>query len=243
MSWPAVPFNSVEPVSSAALRQADAAALTRFGIAPLQLMEVAGWQVARFVTDFLGHAAGARVLVVAGSGNNGGDALCAARFLAQRGAAIRVSLVPPRDQESLAAHHGQTLRALGIPLQEAPNGIDAEADLIVDGVFGTGIRPPLRPDARTIVEAINLSGRPVVSVDVPSGMDADDASGAEDAVRASATVTLAAPKAGLRRTPISGRIFLADIGMPPSLFSTAGPSLAAAYSQGDLVELIDPESR
>lgn len=240
MNWPAIPWSEVPSVTSAALRQADAAAKEQFGIEPLQLMEVAGAQVARFVGTFFDGISGKRVLVVAGSGNNGGDALVAARFIHQRGAIVSVSHVPSRDPTSLSAHHLPTIRQLGIPISEAPSGIDGSADVILDGLFGTGIRPPLRQPAPAVIAAMNGTGRPIVAIDVPSGMDADDAAGAEDAVRAAATVTLAAPKAGLARMPNAGRVFLADIGMPAALFSANAAAIAAVFRVADLVELIRP---
>lgn len=238
MNWPSVSWSDVKAESSAALRQADRDALEVFGIEPLQLMEVAGWQVARVVDALLGGIAGKQVVVVAGSGNNGGDALVAARVLFQRGARVLASAVPPRDPASLMARHSRTIRQLGIPFDEAPAGIDPGADVIVDGLLGTGIRPPLRPPAPEIIQRMNASGRPIVAVDVPSGMDADTGLGSEDAVRALATVTLSAPKAALALVPNAGRVFLADIGMPTTLFSTAGPSLARLFATGDIVELI-----
>lgn len=219
------------------MRAADAAAFERFGIEPLQLMEIAGWQVARVVDAALLGAAGKTVMVVAGTGNNGGDALVAARFLHQRGARVMTSVVPPKDAASLAARQGQTIRRLGIEQVQLGARIEPRIDVIVDGLLGTGIRPPLRPPVPAIINAINHSGVLVVAIDVPSGMDADDGSGAESAVRAQLTITLGAPKPGLARAPNSGRIVLADIGMPVTLFSTARESLEAAFRLGDLVEL------
>lgn len=238
MNWPAVPWSEGTTASSAQLRQADADAREIFSIEALQLMELAGWQVARFVDAFLDGARGKRIIVVAGSGNNGGDALVAARFLHQRGARVSASTVPARDPQSLVAHHRKTILQLGIRLDEAPAGIEDDADVIIDGLLGTGVRPPLRPAALAIIHAMNATGRPIVAVDVPSGMDADTALGADDAVHAVATVTLAAPKAGLVRTANAGRVFLADIGMPAALFSTGRQSLERLYQMGDLVELI-----
>lgn len=236
MNWPSIPWSSVPSASSAQLRQADADAREIFGIEPLQLMEIAGWQVARFVDAFLDGARDKRIVVVAGSGNNGGDALVAARFLHQRGASVSASTVPARDPQSLVAHHAKTIGQLGIRIDEAPAGIDGDADLIVDGLLGTGIRPPLRPPAPAVIRAMNGTRRPIVAVDVPSGMDADTGLGAKDAVHAVATVTLAAPKAGLAAN--AGRVFLADIGMPAALFSTGRQPLEWLYQAGDLVELI-----
>lgn len=241
MTWPGVPWSQVKTVSSAALRQADVSARQQFGIEPLQLMEVAGWQVARFVEAFVGGIRGKRVVVVAGSGNNGGDALVAARFLHQRGALVRATIVRARDPASLASRHATTLERLGISLLEAPAGIEPAADLLVDGLLGTGIRPPLREPAPRIIQAMNATRLPILAIDVPSGMDADTGNGAEEAVVAAATVTLAAPKAGLARTANAGRLFLADIGMPPSLFMADAEAIAGLYRMGDLIELVKPD--
>jgi ADP-dependent NAD(P)H-hydrate dehydratase / NAD(P)H-hydrate epimerase len=108
-------------------------------------------------------------------------------------------------------------------------------------LFGTGIRLPLRDPAPAIIEAMNAAGRPIVAIDVPSGMDADTGMGAETAVRAATTVTLVAPKAGLARAVNAGRVFVADIGMPVALFGVDRDALAALYAVGDLVELVPPE--
>jgi len=205
----------------------------------LQLMEVAGWQAARFVDAFMDGIRNKRVTVVAGSGNNGGDALVAARFLLQRGAIVDVSIVPSRDPNSLAGRHALIIRRLGIPIADAPQAIAASADVLIDGLLGTGIRLPLREPAPAIIEAMNATGRPVVAIDVPSGMDADTGMGADAAVRAAATLTLVAPKAGLAGVSNAGRVFLADIGMPVALFGAEGETLAALYQVGDLVELVN----
>ncbi len=241
MSWPIARWDQVRPLSSTALRRADAEATATFGIDPLQLMEVAGWQIARFVDAFSNGIRGKRVTVVAGSGNNGGDALVAARALWQRGAIVSASIVPARDPNSLPARHALTVRRLGIPVVDAPQGIDASADIIIDGLFGIGIRLPLRDPAPAIIEAMNATRRPIVAVDVPSGMDADTGMGAETAVRAATTLTLVAPKVGLKGAANAGRVFVADIGMPVAVFGADGEALAALYAIGDLIELIASE--
>lgn len=237
MTWPTVAWSQTPTVSSAALRQADEQASSRFGIEASQLMEVAGWQIARFIDRFVDGVRGKRVTVVAGSGNNGGDALVAARFLRQRGAIVRASIVPARDPNSLAARHAKTLERLGIPVDEAAQGVDASADLLVDGLFGIGIRLPLRDPAPGIIAAMNASHAPIVAIDVPSGLDADNGAGQEDGVRAVATITLVAPKTALRGNPNAGRVFVADIGMPSGVFSTEGEAVARLYQIGDIVEL------
>ena len=241
MTWPVIFWDRVRTISSIALRQADMEALSTFGIEPLELMEVAGWQIARFVDLMTDGVRGKRVIVVAGSGNNGGDALVAARLLLQRGAIVSASIVPSRDPNSLPGRHALTARRLGIPILEAPQGIGPSADVVIDGLFGTGVHLPLRDPAPAIIEAMNATGRPIVAIDVPSGMDADTGKGAETAVRAAATVTLVAPKAGLAGASNAGRVFVADIGMPVALFGADQQALAALYAVGDLVELVAPE--
>jgi ADP-dependent NAD(P)H-hydrate dehydratase / NAD(P)H-hydrate epimerase len=200
-------------------------------------MEVAGWQVARFVDDFVDGVRGKRVMVVAGSGNNGGDALVAARFLHQRGANVLASTVPARDPTSLVARQALTIARLGIEMLVAPQGVDSSADVIVDGLFGIGIRLPLRDPAPRIIQAMNASHVPIVAIDVPSGLDADGGGGGDGAVRAAATITLVAPKSGLRGATNAGRVFVADLGMPVPVFATERDALAGLYQIGDLVEL------
>jgi hydroxyethylthiazole kinase-like uncharacterized protein yjeF len=237
VTWPAVPWNQVPTLSSAALRQADEQARSHFGIEPIQLMEVAGWQVARFVDDFVAGVRGKRVIVVAGSGNNGGDALVAARFLHQRGAIVLASTVPTRDPNSLAARQALTIGRLGIRILAAPEGVDASAEVIVDGLYGIGIRLPLRDPAPRIIQAMNATHVPIVAIDVPSGLDADGGASAEGAARAAATITLVAAKPGLRSAANAGRVFVADIGMPVAVFATERDDLAGLYQIGDIVEL------
>jgi len=149
--------------------------------------------------------------------------------------------VPPRDPASLAGRHALTIQRLGIPILDAPQGVIPSADVLIDGLLGTGIRLPLREPAPRIIEAMNATGRPIVAIDVPSGLDADTGVGVEAAVHAAATLTLVAPKAGLARAPNAGRVFVADIGMPVVLFGADREAIAALYAVGDLVELVDPE--
>lgn len=242
MTWPTVPWATVPTLRSTDLRRADTEARQRFHIEPIQLMEVAGWQVARLIDAFMGGIGGKRVTVVAGGGNNGGDALVAARFLHQRGGRLAISLIPATEGTSLAARHAATVERMGIPWRHAPDGIDEPAELMVDGLLGTGIRPPLREPASRMIEMMNATGVPIVAVDVPSGMDADTGAGWEQAVRAVATVTLAAPKRGLAVGGNTGRVFLAEIGIPAELFGTAANAISALYAKADLIELVEPET-
>jgi NAD(P)H-hydrate epimerase len=219
------------------MRRVDLEAERLFHIGTAQLMEVAGFQVARFVDSWVKKAAGKRIAVLAGAGNNGGDALVAARFLAQRGAAVVSLCLAPKDSSTLSANHAQTLRAMGIECEALNPSFRVSADLIVDGLLGTGIRLPLREPMPELIAAINRSGIPVVSIDLPSGLDSESGEGDGEAVQAAATVTLGLPKPALLSARCRGRLFLADIGLPAALFKAQQRAVSELYRKGDLLEI------
>ena len=165
------------------------------------------------------------VLVLAGSGNNGGDALFAAARVAERG--YRVTLVPLAarlHEEALAAalQAGAVRAASAEP--DAVAALARDADVIVDGILGTGAAasPALRTPAREVVSAAHAAGSAaaVVAVDLPSGLSPDDGQVFVPLLRADVTVTFGAVKAGLLLEPgasAAGRVVLVDIGLGPYL--------------------------
>lgn len=239
MSWPSAPWSEVPVAPASLMRQVDIEAERRFHISAAQLMEVAGFQLARFITDWLGGVAGRRIAVIAGGGNNGGDALVAARFLAQRGATISALCLPPKDPSSLPANHARTLQAMGIECAFLNDSFRVSADLVVDGLLGTGIRLPLRQPLPVLIAAVNGSGTPVVAVDLPSGLDSESGAGEAEAVQAAATLTLGLPKPALRAARSRGRLFLAEIGLPAALFGADQAAVSTLYRRGDLIEIVE----
>jgi len=176
-----------------------------FGLLPLQLMENAGAALAREVKA---RAGGKRIAVVAGRGNNGGDAFVAARHLA--GFDVTVYLLGrARDIATEEARRNwQILSRLDYDLQEIKDSSElllTDSDLIVDAIFGTGVRGEVVGLEAGAIDAINRSSRPVLSVDVPSGL------GTNKTVRADFTVTFHRPKPSL-----PGNVIIADIGIPPA---------------------------
>jgi ADP-dependent NAD(P)H-hydrate dehydratase / NAD(P)H-hydrate epimerase len=151
---------------------------------------------------------------------------------------VVASTVEAKNPDSLAASHARTLRAMGIRCVSATGNLDLDSEVLLDGLLGTGIQLPLREPASGLIRAINDAGRPVIAIDIPSGLDADSGAGDESAVQAVATVTLGLPKPALRTARSCGRLFLADIGLPAALFEPARPAVEALYRAGDLVELI-----
>jgi NAD(P)H-hydrate epimerase len=218
-------------------------AATAQGVSVLQLMEIAGWQVARWV---FAATAGRRdpVLVVVGHGNNGGDGLVAARHLLTWGLPVRVALVaePERLGELLTLHLG-ALRTLGATVTEHPGGdlppeLVGAAGTVIDALLGTGVRgDPRPPQARAI--ALLPAGR-TFAIDVPSGLDATTGTPGTPTVRALRTCTLTAMKAGLW-TPAgrrhAGEITVADIGMPTAAWAAVGLAPPTLVRGGELLTI------
>jgi NAD(P)H-hydrate epimerase len=192
------------------------------GVPGLALMEAAG----RAVADAVGRRVerGARLAVACGPGNNGGDGFVAARLLRERGHSVRLGLlgrheVLTGDAAEMARRWEEEAETL------SPETID-RADLIIDAMFGAGLSRPLDGTAAKVVAAINAAGKPIVAVDVPSGLDGSAGEAAGPVVQASATVTFFRLKPGHVLMPgraLCGTITLADIGIPASVLAEIGP--------------------
>jgi hydroxyethylthiazole kinase-like uncharacterized protein yjeF len=235
------PEDALGDLTSEDVARLDAAAAD-CGVTTLQLMEVAGWQVARCAWQRLGGAAG--VSVIAGYGNNGGDGLVAARHLATWGCAVRVLVLGTETRVTgIVADHVQSARRCGVDAvidasPAAVYGIIAHAELVIDAILGTGLRSAPRQPQADAIRAINESVVRVLSVDVPSGLDATTGEAFDPTVDAALTCTLTAMKRGLRRGDgprRAGDIWVADIGMPAVAWRQAGLVQPAGVTGGELV--------
>lgn len=198
------------PVLTAAEATAfDRSSRERFGIPERVLMENAGRAVAEVVSRSFERG---RVIAFAGSGNNGGDALVALRILKSWG--WDTAWV----QAGSRAPDGGLLHGYGIDRVDIDSMLLPDAAVIIDGVLGTGSVGAARGAAAASIEAMNASGRPVIAVDLPSGIDATRGVVPGPAVRAVATVTFGFPKLGLLLQParaFCGWLIAAEIGFPP----------------------------
>ena len=212
------------------VRRQDAACEAR-GISTATLMGNAGFAVARAARELLGGTYGRRVVVVCGKGNNAGDGLVAGRWL--RAWAAHVSAVTLL---------GEDLRGAARDAMEAfpgrirrPEELDREldrADVIIDAIFGVGLSRTPEGAAARAIERLSSASRPVVAVDLPSGIDSDTGAWIGGrAVRATVTVTLGGWKPGLLFEPgrsAAGRVEVADIGIPEDLRGGTASALEAA---------------
>ena len=211
-------FGFAELLTTAEMAGADQRAVA-LGVPFLALMENAG----RAVADEAGKmvAPGARIAVLCGPGNNGGDGFVAARLLAGRGFDVRVGLLGDRsalkgDAAVMAAQWSGTAAAL------TPSVLDGAA-LVIDAIFGAGLNRPVPPDVEKLIAAIRKASMPVLSVDVPSGLDGNSGSVLGYVIRATKTVTFFRKKPGHLLLPgrtLCGEVVVADIGMPPAVLSS-----------------------
>jgi hydroxyethylthiazole kinase-like uncharacterized protein yjeF len=193
------------------------------------LMENAGAQVARILWQEYPDLQNRRVAVLCGRGNNGGDGFVIARYLYNSGVSVDVFLIgEPGDIHGDASVHLNMLQRAGmvpesVRMPESATRLGArlvEYDVLVDALLGTGIRDKVGGMFQLIITAMNTAGRPIVAVDIPSGLSADSGIFLGDHVRADLTVTMALPKRGLLLYPAAesvGRLVAVDIGFPAAV--------------------------
>lgn len=195
-------------------------------------------EIARGMRARLAGVVGRRVVILAGPGNNGGDALHAGALLADRGAEVRVVTTGSRHH----AAGGQALRRAGgsiRPWDDQARALLARADVIVDGILGIGSSGEPREPVATIIAEANRAAAWRVSVDMPTGVDADTGDVGAEAFRADTTVTFASLKPGLLIAPgkeYAGRISVIDIGIDDAL----GPPVARTIDAADADRLCRP---
>ena len=256
-----------ESARSSVLRRADVRALDertiRDGVASLELMERAGRGLASYLEAYVSEIVGRdlagrpRALVLAGSGNNGGDGFVLARLLEPRGWRMTVALSngQPRAGSDAAVNldkwraMGGTVitreAALALLAEVARAGVAPELDLAIDAMFGTGLDRPLDVDSRAVVTALRDAGLPVVAVDLPSGLDADTGAPLGAAVIAKATATLGAAKPGLflgKGPDYAGRVTVLDIGLVAPATANIEP-VASVLDANTVAPLLQPRPK
>ena len=234
-----LPREAVPWLSVSEMRAIDETMFSELGVELKQMMENAGRNLAVLARLLLDGAAGCRVTVLAGPGGNGGGGLVAARHLIVAGAAVRVRLGAPAERLSPATRDQlQIVASLQADVGVGADRQLAAADLVLDALLGYSQSGAPRGAVAELIVA--TAGARVLSLDVPSGLELGTGLLHEPHVRAEATMTLAAPKEGLR-TPAAreavGRLYLADISVPPSAFARIGIPYQTPFADGPLVAL------
>lgn len=219
---------NLRPMSRDEVRGLDARA-EALGLPTVVLMENAGRGAAAWLRERAARPS-VRIAIVCGPGNNGGDGAVAARHLDAWGFAVRVVwLAAPERLRGDAATQWRILEGAGIHQESWPDdpldparldALFAAADWVVDALLGTGLTRPVAGPLGAAIEAINRAGRPVLALDLPSGLDADTGQPLGVAVRATATATFVAPKQGFGvpgAAAYTGDVAVIDIGLPRTL--------------------------
>lgn len=230
------------------MAEIDRRTIEEHGIAGSELMERAGRAVVEAVAERWDGLDGLCAVVVCGKGNNGGDGYVIARLLRAHGVAVRLFLLAQRaDIKGDAAHHmhlweedgGVVESLLDVGEEEFCRAL-SEADLAVDAVLGIGMREAPRPDIARAIEAMNGCGRPIVAVDMPSGVDASSGQTPGASIRAALTVTFGVAKVGHLFYPGRARcgvLHLADIGFAAAAMRST-PSVAHLLDRGAMAALL-----
>ncbi|HYI24750.1 MAG TPA: NAD(P)H-hydrate epimerase [Thermomicrobiales bacterium] len=227
-------MTGIPAVSASQMAYIDRLMADRFGVLPIQLMEHAGHAVASFVRMSFpgGDARDQPVVLLAGSGGNGGDALVAARLLAAWGAKPVVVPARPANQVTgLVAEHLRAIEAFGIPVLDGA-GLSAlpPAAVIVDGLLGSGATGEPTGTTASLIELANQHDAEIIAIDVPSGLDATTGAVPTPCIVASCTLTLGLPKTGLlakTAAHVTGTLMLADIGIPAAAYRHIGVDVPA----------------
>jgi NAD(P)H-hydrate epimerase len=212
------------------VRAFDAWAINELGIPGIVLMENAGSKCSQFIIETLSKTKKPGVCIFCGTGNNGGDGFVIARHLFNAGFAVTVVVCGSIAKiKGDARINFDVLTGLGLKIDrldmEGTETIEArvtklagESNMIIDAIFGTGLTGTVRDEYKRLIESINGLGCPVLSVDIPSGMDCDTGLPLGASIKANCTITFVAVKKGFvfENTRIyTGDIFVASIGVEP----------------------------
>jgi len=241
--------SEVPAVSADEMREIQRVAIEEFDLSILQLMENAGSSAARLALAMLGgRARGQRVVVLAGGGNNGAAGLCAARHLSDWGFLVEPVFGAVEEEMSpTARRQAQILRASGV--EAHLEGEDSEStledhlqrsELVIDALVGYGLQGPPVGIAAAATEMATASGRPILSLDVPTGVNATTGEVSRPAIVATTTLFLDLPKRGLLEPECKARVgsvYLADLGIPRRVYERFNVAVEGVFSEGPLIRI------
>ena len=244
MAERAVRLDVVPAVTAAQMREVDRMVVEEFGISLLQMMENAGRALAELTRIQLSGVRRRRVVVLAGRGGNGGGGMAAARRLAIWGAEVRVVLAHPEKALGDApAHQLASLRAMDVPVHGPAEAVSLlhEADVVLDALLGYSIDGPPREPEAGMIRFAGMHATPILALDLPSGLDPDSGVPFDPTVRATQTLALALPKAGLLRPEAAssvGELWLVDISVPAQAYARFDIHPGSLFAESDLIHIV-----
>jgi NAD(P)H-hydrate epimerase len=234
----------IPAITTDQMREIDRIMVEIYGIELIQMMENAGRNLASLARKLFlnGEVVDKQVWVFAGSGGNGGGGLVAARHLYNWGINIQVyTTKSPSEFKGVPRHQLSILQVMGVPIFLGADGLDVlKPDLIVDAIIGYSLDGAPLGQAAALINAANKSTAPILSLDIPSGIDATSGRGYDPHINAAATLTLALPKTGLLEgSNISsvGELYLADISVPPQLYRHFGFEVPSLFQKNAIIHI------
>src|SRR5215471_17344825 len=219
----------VPAVTASEMREADRIAMQETGPNLFQMMENAGRNLAEMALEHLGKDwQEARVVVLAGTGGNGGGGITAARHLANRGSRVELCLAIPDKLSEVAAWQRRVFQSTSGKEVEFRSLDSGPVHLILDALIGYGLQSAPQEIFAELIRWANTPRAPIISLDVPSGVDSTTGATPGEFIRHSWTMTLALPKSGLARAEV-GELILADIGIPEETFRRASVSYSSPF--------------
>lgn len=242
------PRDTTTFVDTAQMIEVDRAMVEDFHICLIQMMENAGRHLAQLARRrfFAGDPIGKRVVVMAGTGGNGGGALVGARHLHNWGAEVRVVLSRPAEaMTTIPAHQLDILQRMHIPGADcaAPEAeMNGAFELVIDGLIGYSLKGAPREPVASLIRWANRQAAPILSLDTPSGVDLTTGNVHMPAIRAAATLTLALPKTRMREPGVKrqlGELYVADISVPPELYASPflGLEVGPLFAHEEIIRL------
>jgi NAD(P)H-hydrate epimerase len=236
-------LDRVPSVTVAQMREVDRIMVEDLGVSLLQMMENAGRALAELTRIHLSGVRRRRVVVLAGRGGNGGGGMAAARRLAVWGADVRVVLAhPDKALGEAPAHQLASLRAMGVPVLGPADAASLvrEADVVLDALLGYSLDGAPREPEAGMIRVAGMHDTAIIALDLPSGLDPDRGLPNDPTIRATRTLALALPKAGLLRPEAAssvGELWLADISVPASAYAGFGIDPGPLFAESDLIRI------
>jgi NAD(P)H-hydrate epimerase len=228
---------SVRSVNKKQIKEIDRLAIEVTGPNLFQMMENAGRNLAELTLKALnGNKDGQEIIILAGTGGNGGGGICAARHLANRGYNVGVCLTNLNKLREVPAYQLKILQSTNAEIISIDELKTKNPDIIIDAIIGYSLIGEPKDEALQLIKWAESRLSVKISLDIPSGIDADSGSINENYIKPDLTLTLALPKIGLK-TELTGELFLSDVGIPKKVFSRLGIDYISPFNKDYIVKL------
>lgn len=228
---------AVTSVTREQMIEIDRLALENTGPNLFQMMENAGRNLAEFCINYLGKDWQEKeIIVMAGKGNNGGGGICAARHLINHSGKVKLIIANSSNINPTVSYQKMIYNNAGGNILSFDSKLNEKPHLIIDALIGYNLKKEPVGQVKEIINWANSSRNKIISLDIPSGIDANTGLARGIFIEADATITLALPKVGLQKMKF-GKIYLADIGIPKATFEMVGLSYTSPYNNKYVVQL------